>query len=92
LTLPSPEQLGIGSARLADSPGIDWTAAHNRLDRLGTVCFHMEKLKQGGCRVTCLLPTAESGRIHHIDAEAATEAEAVRLALERAEGWAAQRR
>ncbi len=86
LTMPSPEQLGL----TADTPGIDWSAAHRRLDHLGAICFHVDKVSRG-CRVTCLLPTATPGRTHHIEAEAAIEAEAVRLVLDRAEAWAAGR-
>jgi hypothetical protein len=52
------------------------------------VCFHLEKLTPGGYRFSCLLPTAQPGRTHRIEAEAVTETEVVRLALAKAEEWA----
>jgi hypothetical protein len=89
LRLPTPEELGLAAER-ADSAGFDWSAAHHRLDHLGAVCFRLDKLPQGSSRVTCLLPTAQPGRTHHVEAEAPTDAEAVRLALERAEAWSGE--
>lgn len=86
LQMPSPEQLGVAD-RHAEG-GLDWTAAHRRLDLLGAVCFHSEKLAQGGCRFTCVLPTTEPGRQHRVEVEAASEAAAVGLALDKAEEWA----
>ena len=89
LTMPSPEQLGVASPRASASSTVDWAAAHRRLDGLHAVCFHLEKLPQGGFRFTCLLPTAQAGRTHRVDAVAATDAEVVSLALNKAEEWAA---
>ncbi len=88
LRIPSPEQLGVtaGAPVAPDSP--DWSTVHRRLDLLGATCLHLEKLPQGGCRFTCLLPTSQPDRHHHIEAQAASEAEAVRLALQKAEQWA----
>lgn len=84
LALPSPEQLGIvGNA--APEATVDWTAVHRRLDTLGATCFHMEKTATGGCKVTCLIPAAQPGRQQHLEALAASKAEAVRLVLEKAE-------
>jgi hypothetical protein len=86
LTLPSPEALGVTSARPAgDDP------VHRRLDQLGATCLHLEKLPQGGYRVSCLLPTSQADRSHRIDAQAETATEAVRLAVERAEAWSARK-
>jgi hypothetical protein len=88
LQLPSPEQLGLTANAVAASvPRLDWSAIHQRLDQLGATCFHLEKLARG-CRVTCLLPTAQADRSHRIEAEAATEAEAVAIAVTQAESWA----
>src|SRR5437879_2091473 len=42
LHMPSPEELGVASAKRVDPPRIDWTAVHNQLDRLGASCFHLE--------------------------------------------------
>src|SRR5262249_44258591 len=87
LTMPSPEQLGVSCAPVADRSPFDWGAVHRRLDQLGMTCFHAEKLAQGGYRLTCLLPTKLPTRSHRIEAEAATEAEAARLVLAKAEEW-----
>lgn len=90
LTLPSPEQLGIVGNAVAEAT-VDWTAVHRRLDALGATCFHMEKTTTGCCKVTCLLPAAQPGRQQHLEAQAASKAEAVQLVLERAEQVARQR-
>src|SRR5262249_41416296 len=73
-TLPPREELGVTCARSASPAGVDWNAAHRRLDRLGALGFHLDRLAQGGCRVTFLLPTAQPERTHHIETTAATEA------------------
>lgn len=84
LQMPSPEQLGVVQA---NPVAPDWAEAHRRFDQLGATCFQVERLPQGGCRVVCLLSTGRPDRSHRIEAEALTEAEAVRLALEKAEQW-----
>ncbi len=88
LAIPSPQQLGIAPAGGSTTAAVDWNAARHRLDRLGAVYFHVEKLDAGGYRFTCLLPTAQRGHTHRVETVAATEAEAVHLALARAEAWA----
>jgi hypothetical protein len=90
LTMPSPEQLGVARPKPA-ADGVDWTATRQRLDRLGATCFHLERLSPQAYRFTCLLPTTQPGRTHHVEAVAATEAEAVRLTLAKSEEWAAGR-
>lgn len=90
LSIPSPEELGVSPARPAGGAA-DLAAARRRFKELGAVCFQIEDLPQGGCRIVCLLPTAQPERHHRIEAEAPTEAEAVRLALARADQWVAQR-
>lgn len=89
LTLPSPEQLGLASPT-STGEATDWSKAHQRLDQLGAVCFHLDKLPKG-CRVVCLLPTTQENRLHRIEVEAGSETEAVRLAIERAEAWTGKR-
>jgi hypothetical protein len=84
LAIPAPEQLGLAAMRPVETARLDWAAARTRLDRLGATCFYLEKL-DSGWRFTCLLPTAEAGKQRRIDVEAASEAEAVQVALERAE-------
>jgi hypothetical protein len=91
LHIPSPEELGVAAVGPAARPNIDWTAVHERLDRLGATCFHKETLAEGGCRITCLLPTGEANRHHRIEAQADSEAEAIRLTLAKADEWANSR-
>jgi hypothetical protein len=85
IRFPSPDQLGI--ARPSDAAGTtDWSAVHRQLDRLGALCVHLEKV-EGGCRFTCLLPTTHPERTHRVEAVAGSEAEAVRLALDKCAEW-----
>ncbi len=85
--MPTPEQLGVAPVSLADGGNLDWTAVHDKLDRLGAVCFRLDKLDGGGCRFVCFLPTPHAGITHRVDAEAASAADAVRLVLTQAEQW-----
>jgi hypothetical protein len=84
--MPSPQQLGVGTARLASVEG-HWNATRARLQALGAVSFQADQLADGAWRFSCLLPTTQAGQTHRIEAQAATETEAVRIALERAEQW-----
>ena len=88
LSMPSPDQLGVSRPNGADT---DWTTVKQRLDRLSPSYVHMDRV-QGGYRFTCLLPTTKADRTHRVEALAATEAEAVRLALNKCEEWAGGRR
>lgn len=88
LSIPSPEDLGVGDRRPAADRGDDWAALHGRLGRLGATCLHVEKLPDGGSRFVCLLPTDRPTRSHRVEVRAATEREAMRLAVEKAEEWA----
>jgi hypothetical protein len=91
-TMPSPAELGVGTVRASGrDETVDWNAALARAHRLGATSFNVSQPPQGGCQVTLLLPTGVAGRIEHVEATAGSEAVAVRLALERAEQWAAQR-
>lgn len=85
LELPSPEQLGLNAAS-GDEP--DWATIHKRLEQLGAIGFHLDKLPTGKYRVNCLLPTGQLERTHCIEVEAGSKGEAVRLAVSQAEGWA----
>lgn len=87
LRMPTPQELGLlsGSA-LAENA--NWATAHRRLEKLGALSYHLDKLPQGGFRFACFLPTSQADRSHRIQAEAASEAEAVSLVVEQAEGWA----
>lgn len=84
LQMPSPEQLGVGAPASAA-----WGKLHQRLDQLGAMCFHLDKVA-AGYRVSCVLPTGQAERLHRIDVEASSEGEAIQLTLERAENWCAQ--
>jgi|GEM_PF-4876076 len=88
LSIPSPEELGVAKA---DNVAVDWTTVHNQLNRMGASCFHLEKLANGGCRITCLLPSGQEGRSRRIEAEAASEAEAIRATLAKADEWVSRR-
>jgi hypothetical protein len=91
VNMPAPEELGVAFANSAVPAKIDWAVVHQQLDRLGASCFHLERTPDGGCRITCLLATGQSGRNHRIEAEAASEADAVRVTLAKAEEWLKQR-
>jgi hypothetical protein len=97
VALPSPEELGVipaapAAASTALDRPVDWNVTHDRLNRLGAVGFHLAKLANGACRVAFVLPTAQPGRMHHIEAEAASEGAAVCRALDLADQWVGQRR
>jgi hypothetical protein len=54
------------------------------MKELGVVGFHMDSISDGRARFTCWVPGAQPGLTQRIEALAATEAEAVRLGLDRA--------
>lgn len=68
---------------------LDWNLAKQRLERLGALAFHADRLLEGGFRITIMLPAGQGS--HHIEAEAASEAAAAVFALDRAEAWAARK-
>lgn len=88
VAMPSPDQLGV-NARPADG-SCDWTAARRRMQDLGVVTFQVDHPSAERYQFTCLLPTAEAGRTHRIEAQGASEAEAVRRALDEAQRWRTQ--
>jgi hypothetical protein len=88
LALPSPEELGLGAAAVARSVlAVDWNATHQRLKEMGAVGFHIDHPRAGVTQITFWLPTSEPGRTQLIEATAATEAEAVSLALRQADSF-----
>ena len=89
--MPSPQELGVADVKRPENPIVDWTAVHNQLDRLGATCFQLERMPEGSFRITCLLPTNQRSCSHRIEAQASSEADAVRLALAKAQEWAAGR-
>jgi hypothetical protein len=75
IRIPTPEELGIGTAKLigGDEP-LDWNMVERRLDAAGVTGYQVEKVA-GGFRFTCQLSAgAVTGR-------GASKAEAVRNAL-----------
>src|SRR5262245_25834554 len=85
LNMPSPGQLGVADHKRAGE--VDWADAHRRLTALGAEYFCVEKLAQGNYRMVCILPSGQSGREHHIEARASTEAEAVEMVMAQCESW-----
>jgi hypothetical protein len=86
LTLPTPEQLGIGSPAAAPA-NLDMNALNNRLDELGAESTEWVKTPEG-YRFTCKLASADRSRTQRLEAEGPTRAEAARVLLARAEQWA----
>jgi hypothetical protein len=92
LSLPSPESLGVGcgcdkcecSPCKCQAPR-DWADLHERLEQLGALSFHQQKLSEGGYRVSFLMPTGRENRSQHVEATAETALQAAGLALNRAE-------
>jgi len=86
LERPTPEQLGI--AVPARTPvQVDWNLTRQRLQQMGALTFQLDRLPDDGRRFSITLPTAETGKTHMIQGNGATEAEAVRQALERADAF-----
>jgi hypothetical protein len=84
--MPSPAQLGVSSAH-REAGEADWATTRGRLKDLGAVGFQVDHLPGGGCRFVCWLPRAQPGAAERIETLAGSEAEAVRLGLERASQW-----
>jgi hypothetical protein len=86
LSIPSPDALGLVAAPQRPPPGApsgtDWASLRQRLTELGVVAFQVHELPQGGWRFVCDLRTARPGCLRRIETgPAATEAEAIALAL-----------
>jgi hypothetical protein len=64
------------------SAALDWTATRRQLSELGVVRFQVEQLPAGAARFSCWLAGANAAG--PIQADGSSEAEAVRLCLERA--------
>jgi hypothetical protein len=86
LALPSPEEAGVAAPRWAAK--VDWNAIRDRLQQLGGVGLQLAQLSDGSYRVAFEMRTTQANYFHHIEATAATEHEAVSVALWRAEQWA----
>jgi hypothetical protein len=92
VVLAAPEALGIrASTPLPAAATLDWNNAHARLQRLGALGFHLDRLAQGNVCVTFTLPAGDR-RAHQIEVVADSEAAAVNAALDSAEAWASGRK
>ncbi len=85
LTLPPPEELGIGHK--GAEAEFDMNALHRRLDELGAQSTEWQRTAEG-FRFSCQLESADASRTQRLEARGATRAEAARLLLTRAEEWA----
>ena len=73
--IPTPEELGVGTARLvAGDEAVDWTMVERRLDAAGATGYQVEKTTSG-YRFTCQLPSGV------VTGRGASKGEAVRGAL-----------
>jgi hypothetical protein len=93
LALPSPEALGVAPAKsLATGPARteNWNDLHARLRRLGPVGFRLDPIGAGQWRATLSVPQGAQGT-RHLQAEAASEADAAASVLGEAEAILAPR-
>jgi hypothetical protein len=86
LSLPPPEQLGIGSSSPAAS-ALDLNALYRRLDELGADSTEWRRTPEGYSFV-CKLISADRSRTQRIEEAGASREEVARRALDRAEAWA----
>ncbi len=84
--LPRPEALGIAkSLNVAPTPAasrqVDWNQIQARMERLGVLTYSKARLPAGIVRITMTLP----GNAAPVEAQGATEAAAILVALQQAE-------
>lgn len=89
LIIPAPGQLGVGRPRPA-TPAVDWASVGRDLQALGATGWRIETVP-GGFSFSCSVPGDRAGVVRRIEATGSTQAEAVRLGLERAEQLRASR-
>jgi hypothetical protein len=93
LTIPPPEDLGLGHAGAAEtgqSSGAktDWANARSRLDQLGAAFYRLEKISDGKFHFVCAVSSSKSPtQQHQFEATATTEGEAIQQALAQVEQW-----
>ena len=95
LAIPTPEELGVASSRQPASSArpaetLDWSAARRQLAEVGAVRFGLENLPGGKVRFSCWLPGNSDSPVV-VQADGATEVEAVRDCLEQARGRMARK-
>jgi hypothetical protein len=81
--MPSPEELGVSAAHAPATPGVDWTATHARLEQLKATSFALSRVGEE-FQFTVLLASGQADTAYRIEGRATTEAEAVRVALQKA--------
>lgn len=86
--IPTPEELGIGSTAPAKAEPLDWSAIRRQMTDLGVVRFDVQQLGGGRVRFSCWV--GDAGRL--VQADGATEADAVRQGLARAKMQASAKR
>ena len=91
IQLPTPAELGLANPVPAATSSVDWNQTHARLQQLGALGFHLDRLPDGSTRVTLLLPARQAGRSQQVECLAVSDAAAVAAALERAEDFARSR-
>ena len=84
----SPCRRRTSSASPAEPPtaAVIGAAIHRRMQDLAVASFQMDRLNGDVYQFTCMMPTADAGRTHRIEARGATQAEAVRRAWMRRNG------
>ncbi|MBI1914296.1 MAG: hypothetical protein HYS12_06100 [Planctomycetes bacterium] len=86
VSIPSPRAFGVADVPEqqagGNATGTDWTTVRQRMKEVGIVAFKVLELPQGGWRFVCDVRTTQPGRLRRIETgPAATEAEAITLAL-----------
>jgi hypothetical protein len=94
LAMPAPRDLGLGTATTpSQDDEIDWKELRHRMQSLGVVGYQAREATGGGWVFACQLKTSDPSRRHRIETPpAATEAQAISLALAEAERWVAANR
>lgn len=90
LTMPAPEEVGIASMSQLRG-AVDWGATRQRLESLGVKSFRVDRTPAGEVNVTFLL-WLRGSQPRQVESTAATEAEAVSLALVETERYLRERR
>jgi hypothetical protein len=85
IAMPSPGDIGVVPPAKTAAAKVDWNETRSRLDRLGAIGLQTIQMNDGRHRIAFVLRTRQADQVQHVEATAATEAEAVALALERAE-------
>lgn len=87
--MPLPEEVGIATS---SSPhgSVDWAAARQRLESMGVKCFRVDRTPAGAVSVTLLL-WLQGNHPRQVESTAATEAEALTVALVETERYLRER-